>query len=326
MLLLRFLLFTAYKNNLPFWKRGRFTLEDTSHRSRTMITTLKDDVDDLTLGIINCHLEGNPIKSITRVKQIQKALSELSTKFTHHDLIICGDMNCQLGESASSAYLELGTYPKGQQIMDWGQDVDFSHVPSHQYNFHSVFPIDLVKTDPTKYITYVSSPYHYTVGLDQIWVHDALDAVKVIGLRSPFQSNEQKEHILASGLPSEFNPSDHLPVGCILEFDRVEKIDLRTLNNQMSAGIEGTNTEMKAADAMNLLLQYPFESEEERREFQFVLAPVPNLPEKGKPNKNQLRLLAKKRAKRQKLLEKVTSEKRESMKKIIKLFKQSTKK
>jgi endonuclease/exonuclease/phosphatase family metal-dependent hydrolase len=162
-----------------FWKKGRFTLEEACHRSRTMIITLKDHTDGLTLGTINCHLEGNPVKSVTRVKQLQKALSELSTKFTHHDLILCGDMNCQLGSSASSTYLETGTSLTGGQIMDWGQEVDFSHVPSHKYTFNSVFPIDLIKKDPTEYITFVSNPYHYTVGLDQIWVHDTLNAVNV---------------------------------------------------------------------------------------------------------------------------------------------------
>jgi hypothetical protein len=242
-------------------------------------------------------------------------------------------MNCQLGSSASSTYLETGTSLAGGQIMDWGQEVDFSHVPSHKYTFNSVFPIDLSKKDPTEYITFVSSPYHYTVGLDQIWVHDTLNAVKVIGLRSPFHSKEHKERVLTSGLPSEFNPSDHLPVGCILEFDRVKKMDLRitqnlrTIRQERNAKIEGMNAEDRASEALELLHKYPFESEEERREFQFVLTPVPNLPEKGKgkPTSKQLKLLDEKRTKRESLLMKASSEKRESMKEIIKLFKQSTK-
>ena len=46
---------------------------------------------------------------------------------------------------------------------------------------------------------------------------------------------------------------------------------------------------------------------------------------KGKPTSKQLKLLDEKRTKRESLLMKASSEKRESMKEIIKLFKQSTK-
>jgi len=140
-----------------FWKSARFQMQDASHRSRTMITTFRDkrahDAHENSniLAIINCHLEGDApyeYKYIKRVKQLQNALTELSSKFSHHNLVLCGDMSCNLASSARTAYLQLGCIPQQAEILEWGRYVSFPDTnipPPHQYSLRSAHPIELAR-------------------------------------------------------------------------------------------------------------------------------------------------------------------------------------
>ena len=282
-----------------FWKKNRFRLEDVYHHSRTMLTTLSDnynpnnddDDDDNNddenhnncnvsnnknnnnhkqkngiIAILNCHLEGNPLKSVTRVRQLHKPIRQLKNKQIPHDhLIICGDFNCQLGSSVCSTYLQYGSFHHHQQqqedhhdfpssssssssndksFVDMGgrvlsieeQNELINNIHCHGYNMKSVYPMELVKESPMEYVTYGNTPGHLVVGLDQIWYHcgdnsnddtiddssssssDRSDRVLVVGLKRPFDSDQHREQVLKYGLPSQFQPSDHLAVGCILEW------------------------------------------------------------------------------------------------------------
>ena len=96
-----------------FWKRSAFCLAGECHRTRAMATVLLDQ-DQRRLALVNCHLEGNPLEAVARVKQLQTTLHELSRKHEHHALVVCGDFNCALGQSACSAYLAFGAVPRGQ--------------------------------------------------------------------------------------------------------------------------------------------------------------------------------------------------------------------
>jgi mRNA deadenylase 3'-5' endonuclease subunit Ccr4 len=56
-----------------FWRKDRFQLRDSIHRSRTMVTILSDVLNPGScLAVINCHLEGHPEKSLVRVRQLQR--------------------------------------------------------------------------------------------------------------------------------------------------------------------------------------------------------------------------------------------------------------
>lgn len=55
-----------------FWKTDKFQLLETIHRSRTMVTILHDSRNiGCHMAVMNCHLEGHPEKSVTRVRQLQ---------------------------------------------------------------------------------------------------------------------------------------------------------------------------------------------------------------------------------------------------------------
>lgn len=332
-----------------FWKSSRFRIQDTSHRSRTMITTFRDRCTHTAPGdhpnsnasiiaIVNCHLEGAPNEYTKRVKQLQNTLTELSSKFSHHNLLLCGDMNCHLASSACATYMQLGCIPQQAEIIDMGHRVSFSDTTAplpHRYSLRSAYPIELATEEPTECITYVSAPGNYAVALDQIWWHDGgtssptgTNAIDVVGLKRPFRSREDRRRILATGLPSELHPSDHLPIGCILEWSGTARADdLCQMTNSTDEIFieEETSAEEKIVEAMELFDVCPFVSEGDRAELRYIITPVLGLPKKGKPSCDQLQELKDKRIKKQQLLSRVSDEVRQILERGLKLLKDADK-
>ena len=158
------------------------TLEDRFHplSKDCDITKGSDDTSYREIiAIINCHLEANPMRAVTRVRQLQKPLQELKKKFKHHHLFICGDLNSQLGRSACSTFLNHGSCPKTIPISEWGFQLEehqveelHSDIKKHGYDLHSAYPVHLALIDSTEYCTYVGAPEDVTAGIDQIWYHD----------------------------------------------------------------------------------------------------------------------------------------------------------
>ena len=103
-----------------FWKRDKFELVVNSSRSRAMTVVLKDQVHRV-LAVCNVHLEGHPMLSTARVKQLQNSLRELAMKHSHNALVVVGDFNCQMRSSACGAYLSFGSCPPG--LLEWGESV-----------------------------------------------------------------------------------------------------------------------------------------------------------------------------------------------------------
>jgi hypothetical protein len=68
--------------NATFWKRDQLELCWEKHRSRILSTGLKD-AEGRILGIVNCHLEGHPRKSLARVKQLQVCSLYYRHVYTH---------------------------------------------------------------------------------------------------------------------------------------------------------------------------------------------------------------------------------------------------
>jgi endonuclease/exonuclease/phosphatase family metal-dependent hydrolase len=64
------------------------------------------------VGVVNCHLQGHPSLTTTRVKQLQNSLKELKSRFSHHAVMVVGDFNCCLQDSACSGYLAFGSVPQ----------------------------------------------------------------------------------------------------------------------------------------------------------------------------------------------------------------------
>mmetsp|Transcript_23597 Transcript_23597/g.34967 ORF Transcript_23597/g.34967 Transcript_23597/m.34967 type:complete len:482 (+) Transcript_23597:143-1588(+) len=312
-----------------FYKQNKFDLVDSIHRSRTMVSLLKEknangcQDEERILAVLNCHLEGSPEQSVKRVKQLQKTLQELSSTHTHHNVVVCGDFNCILGKSACSTYLQQGSC-LDEVIEEWGRLVDpekISEIPPHPYKFHSAYPVELLTESPMDYVTFVSSPHRCTSGLDQIWYHDTSSAVSVKGIKRAFHSPDHKRKILDAGLPSANHPSDHLPVGCILELEETKPILKNLLKKKC---LKHKTTLMSEAElretAAKLLDAYTFDSKEQKEEFMYVVGGI-YLDKDSRPTESQIQQIRDRRAKKRELFSKVTAENIEILQEIAKLIK-----
>lgn len=345
-----------------FWKCNKFQLCHQSHHSRTMVTTLEDtsnyeendsDTDEgekEIIAIINCHLEGKPNKSVTRVRQLQNSLHTLQTKFSHHHLIICGDFNCQLGQSACSTYLHYGSCPMHIPIIEFGRPLGQEQIreldrdiDQHGYNLISAYPLEIMDNDPFEYITFANGPGQFTVGLDQIWYHSNIEqqpttSDKVIGLKSPFHSPEHRNEVIQYGLPSRFHPSDHMPVGCILEWeiDKHVKIkdlrhhqDFKTSSSKGEDDDDNSSPEKKretlSREITELLEACPFISGQQRTDFEFMISPVEGLESGRRPTESQISEIQKRRAIKKRIWSEVSDDTKQILERIVILTKDLSK-
>ncbi len=312
-----------------FWKKDKFQLVDEIHRSRATVAFLEGQMSSTTnktvLAVTNCHLEGNPIKAVTRVKQLQNVLSTMNRKRPHHHLIICGDMNCRINQSACSTYLQSGSCQNHKdEIVDWGRIVDKNDlvdIAPHSYQMQSAYPIELADKRPLDYVTYVSTPKSDTdefVALDQIWYHtttstDQFDShsVQVMGLKHPFHSPEHRRNVLKYGLPSVHNPSDHLPIGCILKFQNWNSDDLQSATKQREPAfcIKKMSEEELLRETERLMNQISFESTEQRNDFQYVTSPssFPQI-QNVRPTEEQIEELRNRRLRKKRLMDSVSND------------------
>ena len=307
-----------------FYKEEKFKLVETIHRSRVMVSMLQLTTvpSQNILAVMNVHLEGAPSKSITRVRQLQNAFQDIKNKHVHHDVVILGDFNCILGKSACSIYLKEGTCSNYDHILEWGRLVDsqIASIPKHTYNFHSAYNEHRLRESPMDYITFVSSPHRYTAGLDQIWYHDENDSIRVKGLKKSFSSYELREKILNSGLPSIYHPSDHIGIGCILEFDE-SKYETRE-NLQAKEPVHFNAKRMSTAEleetATQLLSTIDFEGKDE---FLSIIKNILNVPSGGKPSDKEIQQIRSLRLRKKELLESLPKEERDILMEVSKLLK-----
>lgn len=62
-----------------------------------------------------------------------------------------------------------------------------------------------------EHFTFCPRPGHCVDGLDQLWF--SASSLECVARRPLFTSDEERQQILATGLPSVLNPSDHIPIG-----------------------------------------------------------------------------------------------------------------
>lgn len=131
------------------------------------------------------------------------------------------------------------------------------------------------------------------------------------------------------------HPSDHLPIGCILEWTGTATTtqaakELCKKRKSTSDALfvreeEKMSAEEMILEAMQLFNACPFDSEEDRAELDCIITPVSGLPKKGKPSGDQLEELKGRRIKKQALLAKVSDEARQMIERGLKLLKESDK-
>ena len=120
-------------------------------------------------------------------------------------------------------------------ILEWGKPIpneELDKVKPHPFRHNSLlsaYPPSLGERDPSQHFTYCANPNRPVAGLDQIWYSG--HCLTRIALKQMFDGSGvsddgntdiqelHRESILRSGLPAKYHPSDHLPIGAIMDWN-----------------------------------------------------------------------------------------------------------
>lgn len=348
-------------------------------RGRTMTSILQETKQQqqqgssCILAVINCHLEGHPNQYSARIKQLQHAMDDLVARCSLplNGLCICGDLNCELQSSACSTYLRMGRVGrKGglggvhgtsaiamppillesdeaaaclDPILEWGKpipDEELEKVQPHPFrrnNLCSAYPPSLGHADPRQHFTYCANPNRPVAGLDQIWYSGY--SLTRMALKKPLLTRYDRAHILATGLPAPQYPSDHLPIGTILDWTSCDptecsidssrrkcsdnKVRELIITPKQAPPVPKPKSPIMAyAELDMLLVTCPFDSEKQRQELEAIVDNVPDLPpDNQKPSPAQLEKLSEMRERKKRLLKGASEPARTAMQRILKLKK-----
>lgn len=341
-----------------------------------MTCLLKDRKGPPILAVINCHLEGHPNQYAARIRQLEHAMDDLVVRCSDvplNGLCIAGDMNCELQSSACSTYLRIGRVGrKGglggvhgtsaiavppillecdeaaeclDPIMEWGKPIpneEMESVSPHPFRRNSLcsaYPPSLGQADPRKHFTFCANPNRPVAGLDQIWYSGF--SLTRLALTKPFSAQNRRASILATGLPAPLYPSDHLPIGSVMDWAACNPFGECSLdaprNKCTDAGVhelivtpkqeppqpKPKSPIMAYAELDMLIVTCPFDSEKQREELEAIVDDVPDLPPNNqKPSPEQLKKLSEMRERKKQLLMGASQNARQVMQRILKLKKE----
>jgi len=188
--------------NATCFRLSKFSVEWENHRSRALILGLREKESEEFIVIINVHLKGGPNEEDTRLSQLKSSLCKISKflgsngKSVHTTpVVISGDFNCS-SESASHQFLKKsGEYSRGHDFSS------FDHCFSEG-------------NSPISFCAKGSA-----CCIDFIYV---IKSILEVGYVLDNLPERRKSVALKTQLPNHFNPSDHLPVGCILKLVELE--------------------------------------------------------------------------------------------------------
>jgi mRNA deadenylase 3'-5' endonuclease subunit Ccr4 len=334
-------------------------------RGRTMTSLLQDKKGSPILAVINCHLEGHPNQYSARIRQLQHAMDDLVVRCSGvplNGLCIAGDLNCELQSSVCSTYLRIGRVGrKGGlggvhgtsaiavppvllecdeaaeclgPILEWGRPIpndELESVQPHPFRRNSLcsaYPPSLGQADPRQHFTFCANPNRPVAGLDQIW-YSRLSLTRM-ALRKPLSTPNKRSLILTTGLPAPGYPSDHLPIGTILDWTTCDPISSRRKVRELivtpkeALPVPKSKSPIMAYTELDMLLvTCPYDSEKQRLELEAIVEDVPDLPpDNQKPSPEQLRKLSEMRERKKLLLMCASENVRIILQRILKLRKE----
>lgn len=160
-------------------------------------------------------------------------------------------------------------------------------IPAHGYQLTSVYQPSLSESGTGSpwsaglNFTFCGTPNRPVDGLDQCWHTGA--SLRRVGRRALFVSEEQRLRILASGLPSACNPSDHVPIGAAFRWATDTTLPELRAAESARGGDQQLSGEEAVAEALALLEATPFSSAEQRARFEAASEEVAGANCKGKP-------------------------------------------
>eukprot|EP01062_Namystynia_karyoxenos_P084455 TRINITY_DN9937_c0_g1_i1.p1 TRINITY_DN9937_c0_g1~~TRINITY_DN9937_c0_g1_i1.p1 ORF type:complete len:393 (+),score=121.47 TRINITY_DN9937_c0_g1_i1:91-1269(+) len=207
-----------------FFKAERMELVWSENRSRALLAALRHRPSGQLVYIVNVHLEGNPIKVPQRISQLKSSLKRVAAdqskrKVAPADcaMVVAGDFNAIAG-SASNLCLANGGLPKTFRDPWAGDDVVVTKEDyRHPYPLSDIYQVcDGLEPgeDDGRCRTHFSRDCAQGSPIDHVFYsHRTLRPIARRRVLTP----EQLRAVRAEHLPSEWHPSDHLPVGAVFE-------------------------------------------------------------------------------------------------------------
>jgi len=190
-----------------FWRQDRFSLSRYFSQRRTLLVVLQDGQSEggNCLAVVNVHLQGDPKETVARLRQLQGAL-EILENLSHEALLVLGDFNSELRDSACTAWLAHGKVSQG--TLDWGVEVsvDAESVPWHRYMMRSAY-----ERDSTDFSHTIAGAAGFVGMIDHLWFTES--SLQLECTWPLLNCLAEREEVLDRGLPSATHPSDHLPIG-----------------------------------------------------------------------------------------------------------------
>mmetsp|Transcript_6760 Transcript_6760/g.9867 ORF Transcript_6760/g.9867 Transcript_6760/m.9867 type:complete len:412 (-) Transcript_6760:79-1314(-) len=202
-----------------FWKMEKYVLQHVWGRNRSLICILKEKTGaKRNLAVVNVHLDEHPERVFTRIQQLQLLMKQLRLHRNEiTGIVFCGDFGCPQKQSACTSYLQEGGNKPLESVVE---NNSFFDVYLHPHSFRFAPSYSLSELPVSVYFTYGAGKETlsgcYAAGIDQLWHSETI--LKPKHLRRTFTSEEQREAILKEGMPSRWNPSDHMPIGAIMEW------------------------------------------------------------------------------------------------------------
>ena len=196
------------------YKSNEFELKWSDNRSRTLLCGLKHRSTGQLLYIINCHLEGNPVKVQDRFTQLKSAFKIMQRNQkkdgidpVEANLVVCGDFNCAR-ECSPYALLSTGSLAAGF-VDPWNADeVVTTQDYSVPYSLQDTYRALRQPDRPTFCANKRSSLIDFVFASSSMQVHANREV----------HTAEQWDHAKEMGVPCDWHPSDHFAIGSALTF------------------------------------------------------------------------------------------------------------
>ena len=187
-----------------FFKKSKFELIWHSHRSRTLLCAVVERTTQHMIWMVNCHLEGHPMKVSQRVSQIASAFRSIESQQRKMKLqpeecniVVCGDFNCSSECTPVDFVLNGSLNEDDRDPWNTNEPVTKSHI-SHCYKMSRA-------TNGAK--TFLGSSGNSQT-IDFIFLSKNFTTEIV---REPYTRSQWKD-ALKTSVPNKWHPSDHFPV------------------------------------------------------------------------------------------------------------------
>jgi mRNA deadenylase 3'-5' endonuclease subunit Ccr4 len=207
-----------------FYRADRFEKLWTDHRSRVVLAALRHLPSGHVFYCATCHLEGAPWEGDKRVQQMKKALESVQrqmakdqkTGIKNQSVVIAGDFN----EGITGPICEL--LRAGCLIREDGSTITHpfefggvygEHSPPPSFCAPPQIPDGSLRSDPEAWNRPGDDPFGC---ID--FIYYTRNSLEPVAVRQPFTA-EQVKATHGVGIPSEWHPSDHVPIGAIFSLE-----------------------------------------------------------------------------------------------------------